>query len=489
MPLTEKISGTTTDSTTLFNNGDDSNAVSTSTLKNQSALVYVNNGYATDATLNKNSIRAVANKTLTAKFNEVDQRIENIEKTGVSDKQFEELANKLAVNDTILQTEVEKRKAADEQIIQDATDSFNAVKDEIEVLDNELQTEIEERKAADEQTVTNIAQIIENIESINSLYKSDTNASKWECGEGYFTGYLGGQSETAIKAKVGFNIENNVSYLPSYPTVVGTYYALNNQDNALTGKLNLTPINSTASPLFSFTGSGAVSMGQRNIYLDSDWFNQSTDNINLCLPATSGTLITENNAMGSLDFLVDDLDVTEINITEEQYNYLCRYPKAEFALVQKRDEYGNTNIFRYFIKIGEASIYTKFLTYKSDCIGIATVQQTSEGCIIKIDYKPNNEQIVESVNSYINETDDHLSTLDDTTSSLQEALTTLSNKETGDAISIQASIAKETEERKAADEKIAALESRCETLEKQIETLQELVNNLTNDTNTLNYNS
>lgn len=436
MSLIKKIDGTvssttTTSSTSFFSNEDSSNAVSNSTLKNQGASVYVDNGYVVDSALNENSVRAVANKILTAKFDEVDQRIESIEKTGITDEQFEELANKLTTSDAAFQTEVEERKAADEQIIQDTTTSFNAVKDEMEVLDDEVQSISEKLEKYDslipekadksnvEQSITNITQIVE---SISGLYKSDTNASKWECGEGYFTGYLGTGSTTVFS-------ETGLKMSP-YPEIYGTYYNSTNSDNSLVTTLNLAP-GITDYSLFNFTGTGSADAGRKTLALTSGWFENS-ENITLSLPAQSGTLITQNDAMGSLDIEVKDLDTTEIEITKEQYNYLVRYPKTKFALKERYSE-----IYRYFIKVQDdfesRDPTAVFITYEDHTIGIAEVKSYTD-----------------EVKSY----------------TIQITYTEL-----------------------ASAEKIASLEARCKTLEEDLNTLKELVNTLTNNTNTLNGNS
>ena len=407
MSLIKKIDGTissttTTSSTSFFSNEDSSNAVSNSTLKNQGASVYVDNGYVVDSALNENSVRAVANKILTAKFDEVDQRIENIEKTGITDEQFEELANKLTTSDAALQTQVE------------------SISEKLEKYDSLIPEKAD--KSNVEQSITNITQIVE---SISGLYKSDTNASKWECGEGYFTGYLGTGSTTVFS-------ETGLKMSP-YPEIYGTYYSSTNSDNSLVTTLNLAP-GVTDYSLFNFTGTGSADTGRKTLALASGWFENS-GNITLRLPAQSGTLITENDAMGSLDIEVEDLDATEIEITKEQYNYLIRYPKVKFALKKI-----NTEIYRYFIKVQDSfergngrDPTAVFITYKDYTIGIAetnTVKWMDKSYLIQITY------------------------------------TEL-----------------------ASAEKIAALEAHCKTLEEDLNTLKELVNTLTNNTNTLNGNS
>ena len=62
-------------------------------------------------------------------------------------------------------TETEERKAADEQIIQDTTTSFNAVKDELEVIDEDIQNEISARESADEALRAGVDSNKESIES------------------------------------------------------------------------------------------------------------------------------------------------------------------------------------------------------------------------------------------------------------------------------------------------------------------------------------
>ena len=242
MSLIKKIDGTissttTTSSTSFFSNEDSSNAVSNSTLKNQGASVYVDNGYVVDSALNENSVRAVANKILTAKFDEVDQRIENIEKTGITDEQFEELANKLTTSDAALQTQVE------------------SISEKLEKYDSLIPEKAD--KSNVEQSITNITQIVE---SISGLYKSDTNASKWECGEGYFTGYLGTGSTTVFS-------ETGLKMSP-YPEIYGTYYSSTNSDNSLVTTLNLAP-GVTDYSLFNFTGTGSADTGRKTLALAS----------------------------------------------------------------------------------------------------------------------------------------------------------------------------------------------------------------------------
>lgn len=264
-------------------------------------------------------------------------------------------------------------------------------------LENNLNTKIDDLDKSIDERITKDEEYFGE----RCLYKSTSNASKWESKEGSFTGYLGNQSETAVKAKVGFNIENNISYLPSYPTVTGTYYEFNSQDNALTGKLNLTPINSNASPLFSFTGSGTLLMGQRNIYLDSNWFNQSTDNINLCLPAKSGNLITENDAMGCVYIEVEDLETEEVVLTLDQYNYLVKYPKAMFALSKLINEISLIYNDRYFYKVSEDTFIT---VVSNDCIGRAIISRDTDRDYLKISYYNNaSKEELEKVQNILNQ--------------------------------------------------------------------------------------
>lgn len=66
---------------------------------------------------------------------------------------------------TAVEAEASDRKAADEQIIQDTTDSFNAVKDELEVMDGEIQDEMSARENADKALRADVDSNKENIES------------------------------------------------------------------------------------------------------------------------------------------------------------------------------------------------------------------------------------------------------------------------------------------------------------------------------------
>ena len=206
------------------------------------------------------------------------------------------------------------------------------------------------------------------------LYKSETNASKWESKEGSFTGYLGTSDEETLKASVGLQLKAANVFMPTYPVVSGTYYSPMDNSNTLTGELNLTPFNGASSPLLSFSGTSSLSMGSRSIYLDSGWFNANTSNISLKIPAVSGTLVTEADALGSIDIEVDDLDTTSVLLTDAQFNALCKYPKALMAF---KLEYGDN--YRYFTKLEDlysGSAGVKYITaIKSDNglkVGIAT---------------------------------------------------------------------------------------------------------------------
>lgn len=205
------------------------------------------------------------------------------------------------------------------------------------------------------------------------LYKSETNASKWESKEGSLIGYLGTSDEETLKASVGLQLKAANVFMPTYPVVSGTYYSPMDNSNALTGELNLTPFNSATSPLLSFSGTGSLSMGTRSIYLDSGWFNTNTSSVNLKIPAVSGTLITEADALGSIDIEVEDLDATSVLLTDDQYNALAKYPKALLAF---KSVYGGD--CRYFTKLEDftSPAGVKYITsVKSDNglkVGIAT---------------------------------------------------------------------------------------------------------------------
>lgn len=69
-------------------------------------------------------------------------------------------------------TETEERKAADEQIIQDTTTSFNAVKDELEVIDEDIQNEISARESADEALRAGVEKNAEDIKSLESEFET-----------------------------------------------------------------------------------------------------------------------------------------------------------------------------------------------------------------------------------------------------------------------------------------------------------------------------
>ena len=82
---------------------------------------------------------------------------------------------------TEIDTEINARKVADEQIIQDTTTSFNAVKDELEVMDDEVQNvitnvteitakleaEIETREEVDAKTQTDIEALEAGFETVD----------------------------------------------------------------------------------------------------------------------------------------------------------------------------------------------------------------------------------------------------------------------------------------------------------------------------------
>ena len=202
-----------------------------------------------------------------------------------------------------------------------------------------------------------------------SLYKSTTNASKWESKEGSFTGYLGGSNETAVKAKVGLEFKGSSPYLPTYPTITGTYYAMAMEANSIIGSLNLTPINGTASPLFTFKGTGTVSMGERNIILADGWFDNNDTNITVKIPATSGTLCTLDEAVGSIDIEIDqDLkNITEIFLTDDQATLLTAYPKSLLAL-KKEVGYSYRYNYYYFTKLKDSynSVGARFVSIYAD---------------------------------------------------------------------------------------------------------------------------
>lgn len=207
----------------------------------------------------------------------------------------------------------------------------------IEELRLGLQKEAETRQAAD----IKLDDLIEKV----GLYQSKTNASKWESKEGLLVGYLGKSSGDELKGSISLSIEQPNIFSPAYPQLTGTFYSPTNQDNSITGTLSLTPTNA-ATPFLSFTGTNDLSMGQRTLTFEDGWFEASSTNISLRLPAKSGTLITEADALGSLDIEVNNFNVTQVDITQAQRDYLANYPKALLAI-----KHGS---YRYFTKVQDS---------------------------------------------------------------------------------------------------------------------------------------
>ena len=237
----------------------------------------------------------------------------------------------------------------------------------IEELKLNLQKEVDTRQAED----IKLTNLIETV----GLYQSKTNASKWESKEGSLTGYLGKSSGDELKGSISLSVEQPNIFSPAYPTLTGTFYSPTDQSNSITGTLSLTPVSSTT-PFLSFTGTNDLSMGQRALTFDEGWFKASDTNINLRLPAKSGTLITEADALGSLDIKVEDFNVTQVDITQEQYDYLCKYPKALLAI-----EYRSKSGYTYFIKVhdGDNSPVARFVSrLEDDTIATATLNYRTE---------------------------------------------------------------------------------------------------------------
>ena len=237
----------------------------------------------------------------------------------------------------------------------------------IEELKLNLQKEVETRQNED----TKLGDLIEKV----GLYQSKTNASKWESKENSLTGYVSESSGVALRGSISLSVEQSDMASPACPTITGTSYSPTDQNSSITGTLSLTPT-SSAAPFLSFTGTNDLSMGQRTLTFDEGWFKASDTNINLRLPAKSGTLITEADALGSLDIVVEDLDVTQVDITQEQYDYLCKYPKALLAI-----EYQSGSGYTHFIKVhdGDNSPVARFVSrLEDDTIAIATLGYRTE---------------------------------------------------------------------------------------------------------------
>ena len=233
----------------------------------------------------------------------------------------------------------------------------------IEELKLNLQKEVETRQNED----TKLGDLIEKV----GLYRSKTNASKWESKENSLTGYVSESSGVALRGSISLSVEQSDTASPACPTITGTSYSPTDQNSSITGTLSLTPT-SSAAPFLSFTGTNDLSMGQRTLTFDEGWFKASDTNINLRLPAKSGTLITEADALGSLNIEVDDLDVTQVDITQEQYDYLYEYPKALLAITYRLTDSGR----RYFVKVQDDPNFptARFVTRLTEStIAIATL--------------------------------------------------------------------------------------------------------------------
>lgn len=103
MSLIRKLDGTVSNtsvaSESVFTDDNNDNIVSTSTLKNNSASVYVDNGFAIDLELNDKSYRPVANKTLTGIIGDINDKIDQIVEQGVTKEEFEEFEKE--INETV----------------------------------------------------------------------------------------------------------------------------------------------------------------------------------------------------------------------------------------------------------------------------------------------------------------------------------------------------------------------------------------------------
>lgn len=236
-----------------------------------------------------------------------------------------------------------------------------------------LQKEAETRQIED----IKLGDLIEKV----GLYQSKTNASKWESKEGSLTGYLGKSSGEGLKGSISLSIEQPNTFSLACPTLTGTTYSPTDQSNSITGTLSLTPV---TTPLLSFTGTNDLSMGNRTLTFEEDWFKASDTSINLKLPAKSGTLITEADALGSLEINIKDWDVTQVDITQEQFDYLWKYPKALLAL--HCDSPNSTLTYAYFIKVldnriddPETPIAARFVSkLDENSIAIATLTYHTE---------------------------------------------------------------------------------------------------------------
>lgn len=240
-----------------------------------------------------------------------------------------------------------------------------------------LQKEAETRQTED----IKLGDLIEKV----GLYQSKTNASKWESKEGQLAGYLGKSSGDELQGSISLSIERSNTISPAYPQLTGTVYSPTSQDNSITGTLSLTPT-TASTPFLSFTGTNDLSMGQRTLTFEDDWFEPSDTNINLRLPAKSGTLITEADALGSLAIAVGNLDqrfdVTQVDITQAQWDYLVKYPKSLLAIRYFR-YMGSTypsGVYVYFTKVGDAAVDSD----SEDFISPRFISLLEEGQVIAI---------------------------------------------------------------------------------------------------------
>lgn len=224
-----------------------------------------------------------------------------------------------------------------------------------------------------------------------------------------------------------------------------------------------------------------------NQLADKDFVNSS---ISTATAVFRGTV----QSLGALKTLTGDLnDYAYVETIDETTGLILKYDRYKYSEVVS-EETGNW-AFEYTlnnssftsdqwkaITSGITSELVTQITINKNAIAQETAdRQSSDDSLQKnldaeVTRAKNTEQTIsEAVNDYINETDEHLETLDDSVSSLTTSIDDLSKKEAADVLGIQTSLATEIDDREKADNTLQS------NLDAEAERTKEAEKTLTDD--------
>lgn len=160
-------------------------------------------------------------------------------------------------------------------------------------------------------------------------------------------------------SSVGLKLDEKASLLPTYPELIGKVRSKTNDENTITATLNLAPVLGTQTPLFAWTGTNDLAMGNRTISLEYGWLEATESAYNIQIPATSGTLAT----MEQVDFVLrknhditythdaEEEEKNNFSLTIDEYRSLLKSPSSSIVLIATKAPYEETILRRFNEKI------------------------------------------------------------------------------------------------------------------------------------------